>query len=121
MLKCLDAEAQFIVQDSVSYLRTTPERFDFVFVDGCHEAATIEQELLLLEPLLRPGALVLLHDFFPDGAPLWSGVAAIAGPWQAVTSLIAKGLPVRAWPLGTLPWPTKRGTPITSLAVLSRG
>jgi predicted O-methyltransferase YrrM len=40
--------------------------FDSVFVDGGHDAATSRSDLYKALRLLRPGGLLLLHDFCPD-------------------------------------------------------
>lgn len=114
------APVQFVVSDSLTFLRTTTERFDFVFLDGDHSARTVYQELPLAISRLTPSGLVLLHDYFPHGEPLWSNGAVIYGPWLATERLIREGARLRIEPLGELPWPTKLGTRVTSLAVALR-
>ncbi len=39
--------------------------FDLVFVDGCHEASAVYRDSLRALALLRPGGLLLWHDFAP--------------------------------------------------------
>jgi hypothetical protein len=39
-----------------------PESFDFVLVDGNHDAAYLSREMAILERLVRPGGLVFLDD-----------------------------------------------------------
>ncbi len=64
--------------------------------------------------------MILLHDYHPGERSLWPGQEPIVGPSLAVRRLIAEGAALRAIPLGDLPWRTKLGTHITSLAILSR-
>ena len=112
------APVAFVVDDSVSFLGRTPERYDFIFLDGSHHAVTVYRELPLALHRLAPGGVVLLHDFFPDGRPLWEGEGAIMGPHLAVRRLLREGWPIEVVPLGRLPWPTKLGTNTTSLAIV---
>ena len=110
---------QFHTADSIDYLDQRQELFDFIFLDGDHEARTVYRELpRALRRLERPG-FVLLHDYCPGGQKLWAQEPAILGPWLAVQRLVAEGARLRVLPLGTLPWPTKRGGCVTSLALVS--
>jgi predicted O-methyltransferase YrrM len=114
------AGVKFVTQPSLAYLAAPGERFDLIFLDGDHSAATVYRELPAALRRLRPGGLVLLHDYFPDGAPLWPGEAAIAGPGLGVDRLRREGAGLEVLPLGELPWPTKLGAKVTSLALVSR-
>lgn len=116
----LDGTVTFHHRDSVAFLSETELTFDFVFLDGSHEADIVYAELQGLPDLLRPGATVLLHDFFPKGRPLWPDGKVIAGPWEAVARMIAEGADLTARPLGDLPWLTKQGVCATSLALVGR-
>lgn len=111
---------EFVTSASLDYLRGTQRRFDFVFLDGDHGAATVYKEVPAVLGALNPGGVVLLHDYFPGGRPLWKGEPAIPGPYLAIKRLQAEGLPVEAVPLGALPWPTKLGSTTTTLALLLR-
>jgi predicted O-methyltransferase YrrM len=108
---------EFVVSDSVAYLTNTSDKYDFIFLDGDHSAATVYRELPLAVSRLRSGGTVLLHDYFPAGQPLWPDGKAILGPWLATRRLIDEGVPIKVKPLGSLLWPTKQGTNRTSLAV----
>jgi hypothetical protein len=44
----------------------------------------------------------------------------VPGPFQAIERLRAEGAPLKVLPLGALPWPTKLGSNMTSLALLCR-
>jgi predicted O-methyltransferase YrrM len=108
---------RFVASPSIAFLETAPESFDLIFLDGDHSAATVYRELPAALRRLRPGGLILLHDYFPDGRPLWPGDLVIAGPWLGVERLRREGARLQVLPLGDLRWPTKLGRSVTSLAV----
>ena len=70
--------------------------------------------------LLRPGGLILLHDFYPQGRPLYPGGDAIVGPDRALQRVRRECPEVSVLPLGALPWPTKDGSNMTSLALVAK-
>jgi predicted O-methyltransferase YrrM len=111
---------EFRVADSLQFLRSNREQFDFCFLDGSHSAKWVYNEVQLVQRALRPGSLILLHDFFPDAKPLWQDTSALPGPWMAINRLRREGAAIDVLPLGSLPWPTKARTTITSLALLGR-
>ncbi|MEM9144924.1 MAG: class I SAM-dependent methyltransferase [Pseudomonadota bacterium] len=107
----------FMVSGSLAFIETAPaESFDFIFLDGDHAATTVYQELPAALRLLRPGGLILLHDYFPGGEKLWD-TEPLLGPYLAVERLKAEGAWLDVLPLGALPWPTKFGSTLTSLAL----
>lgn len=110
----------FVTRPAVDFLRNCKERFDLIFLDGDHSATGVYQEIPAALGLLNPGGLILLHDFFPGLQPLWADGAVVPGPQLAVERLRDEKLPVVVKPLGALPWPTKQGTNVSSLAVLCR-
>ncbi len=110
----------FVTASSESYLAQTNEVYDFIFLDGSHDQAVVEREIALLHRAMAPGAFVLMHDVFPEGRPLWTDGKVITGPWAAVQRLRTQGWPLEIAPVGQLPWPTKLGSSVTSLAVLGR-
>ena len=61
--------------------------FDFVLLDGNHEAAYVADELDSLRPLLKPGALVFLDDV-SEGWPLLKQLfeGAAAGNFRALAA-----------------------------------
>jgi predicted O-methyltransferase YrrM len=109
---------EFISSPSIPYLQRCTERFDLIFLDGGHEAATVYQEVPLALKLLNAGGLILLHDFYPEGEPLWSNGGVVPGPWFAIQRFRDEGVGMKAKPLGSLPWPTKLNSNVTSLACL---
>jgi predicted O-methyltransferase YrrM len=119
MLGC-HANVTFVSSDSVAFMAECTERFDLVFLDGDHMESTVYEEIPAALRLLNPGGLILMHDLFPRLEPLWSRGAVIPGPWNAVERLRGEGAPLDLKPLGSLPWPTKLGSHMTSLALLAR-
>lgn len=97
-----------------------PTRYDFVFLDGSHAASIVYQELPLALRRLLPNGTVLLHDYFPDAEPLWSDGVVIRGPFVACSRLKREDMQSKVIPLGALPWPTKLGSNVTSLAIVAR-
>jgi predicted O-methyltransferase YrrM len=116
----LTGRVRFVARPSLEFLADGGPNYDFVFIDGDHSAATVYRELPAALRRMRPGGLVVLHDYFPEGRSLWSGASAIPGPQLAVDRLRHEGANLRVLPLGTLPWPTDVGGSVTSLAVVVR-
>ena len=113
---------KFEVNTSVGKLAQIVDSFDMIFLDGDHSAEAVYSEIpLALNRLHVPGnGIVVLHDFFPGLSPLWTGEAPLPGPYLAVERFRREGADFCVVPLGTLPWPTKLGSNVTSLAVLSK-
>jgi predicted O-methyltransferase YrrM len=112
----------FLTSDSVQYLTaaTYAEKFDLIFLDGDHAAAKAYEEVPLALNHLCEGGVIILHDYFPNNRPLWSNNSVVPGPFLAIDRLCREGSNMKVEPLGELPWPTKLGSHVTSLAVLTR-
>jgi predicted O-methyltransferase YrrM len=110
----------FVTSPATDYLRAGKEKFDLIFLDGDHSASGVYQEIPAACALLNPNGLIVLHDYFPGLQPLWSDGAVVPGVQLAVERLQAENYPVVVEPLGALPWPTKQGSNVSSLAVLCR-
>jgi predicted O-methyltransferase YrrM len=115
-----DQLVRFQVGRSLGVLRETGESYDLIFLDGDHRLKTVVAEIPMALRRLRPGGFLLLHDFFPGLRPLWPDGKVIQGPQLAVQRLQRAGWPIEVRPLSALPWPTKLGTSMTSLALLGR-
>lgn len=113
-----DEIVTYVTKPSLEFIRSTTERFDFCFLDGDHSAKAVYPELAAATRLLKPGGVILLHDYFPGNKSLWAEGRRHAGPWQAAQRLIAEGAQFKVLPLGALPWPTKLGSNLTSLALV---
>jgi predicted O-methyltransferase YrrM len=116
----VDDLVEFRTARSLEVLREQGDPYDLVFLDGDHRYRTVLAEIPAALGRLRPGGYVLLHDFFPGLRPLWPDGKVIEGPQRAVDRLRRAGFPIAVQPFGELPWPTKQGTSLTSLALLGR-
>jgi len=116
----LGGMVEFRVARSLDLLAQPGEPFDLVLLDGDHRLETVMAEIPASLGRLRPGGLLLLHDYFPQLRPLWPRGRVIDGPARAVRRLQRAGWPIKVRPLGELPWPTKEGSRRTSLALLGR-
>ena len=110
----------FVTSRSTDFLRSCDRRFDLIFLDGAHEADVVYREIPLALGLLKPGGVILLHDVFPNLKPLWADGKVIPGPWLAIERLKRESAALRVEPFGRLPWATKQGSNVTSLALLLR-
>jgi predicted O-methyltransferase YrrM len=109
---------ELVTSASIRYLSTCIDRFDFIFLDGNHAAATVYQEVPLALQVLNKGGVILLHDFFRNLKPLWSYKNVMPGPWLAAQCLQHEGVNFQVSPLGELPWMTKHNSKVSSLALL---
>ncbi len=105
---------------SSEFLKDTTEKFDFIFLDGDHSARTVYEEVSLALKILNQNGIVLLHDYYPAARPLFNDGNIIAGPFMALDRIMRENKGVKALPLGNLPWETKQGLNITSLALITR-
>jgi len=110
----------FVTSSSLDYLSTCRDSYDFIFLDGDHAAKTVYEEIPLALRVLKPGGLIVLHDYFPGLRPLWSNRNVIPGPWLATERLRNEGVSLMILPLGELPWRTKVASNATSLALALR-
>lgn len=70
--------------DCKSYEAKFPEGIDLAFVDGDHERDAVIGDVLRLEPVMRPGGLMVLHDYF---GPYETSGRNIAPVRQAVQNM----------------------------------
>lgn len=116
----VDDIVKFVTQPATDYLTSSREKFDVIFLDGDHSASGVYREIPAALGLLNPGGVILLHDYFPGLQPLWADGAVVPGPQLAVERLRDEKVSVTVKPLGALPWPTKQGSNVSSLAMLCR-
>ena len=112
--------AEFVAEPSLEYMAGCGRRFQFIFLDGDHSAKTVYREIPAALELLEENGLILLHDYFPGLRALWKDGSVIPGPFLAARRLMKEGARLKVLPLGRLPWPTKLGSNVTSLALLAR-
>ncbi|MGK7933885.1 MAG: class I SAM-dependent methyltransferase [Microcystaceae cyanobacterium] len=111
---------RFQVSTSLDFFKQSEKTFDFIFLDGLHDAYMVYQEIPVALQHLNLDGFILLHDYFPNEQSLWEGYPPIVGPYLAVKRLQEEGANLRVLPLGELPWETKLGTKVTSLALLTK-
>jgi hypothetical protein len=114
----LECQISFATCPALAYFASREEQYDFIFLDGDHAASAVYQEVPAALGALRRNGVILLHDYFPLLRPLWVDGKVIRGPWLAVERLRSEGANVKAIPFGELPWSTKLGSRMTSLALL---
>jgi len=110
----------FVTDTSIKYFENCQTKFDFIFLDGDHSASTVYQEIPLALKSLNSNGIILLHDYYPNGKPLWSNNSVISGPYLATERLIKEGADLTVLPLGRLPWATKLNSNYTTLALLMK-
>jgi predicted O-methyltransferase YrrM len=113
-------ETTFVTDDSKHFFANTKERFDFIFLDGDHAAETVYEEIVSSLEVINKNGLILIHDYFPNCRPLWPDGSVLCGPFTAAEKIRATGVAIKVIPLGSLPWPTKLGSHVTSLALIAR-
>jgi len=118
-LECLD-HLEFHTGACLNLMRTTQDRYDFIFLDGDHRARSVYQEVSMALSLLATNGVILLHDYYPGVKSLYPDDAAICGPFYALERIRRENPNIDVLPLGSLPWPTKQGTNMTSLALVAR-
>lgn len=111
---------RFETAPALGYMRETHARYDFIFLDGDHRAPAVYGELAAALTLLNPGGVILLHDYYPEARPLFADGNIIAGPYHALNRAMREQAGLSVLPLGALPWPTKLGSHVTSLALVTR-
>jgi predicted O-methyltransferase YrrM len=118
-LECLDY-IDFYTGACLNLMRTTSQRYDFIFLDGEHGARAVYQEVGAALSLLNPDGVILLHDYYPGAKPLYPDNATIGGPFRALERIRKENPSIGVLPLGNLPWPTKQGKNVTTLALVTR-
>ena len=118
-LGCLDY-INFIISSAQSFMKDTDKRFDFIFLDGDHSSLAVYKEVSIALTLLKPDGVILLHDYYPDAKPLFSDGKIIPGPFRAMDRIKRKNNNICVQPFGELPWPTRPGSNMTNLAVVTR-
>jgi predicted O-methyltransferase YrrM len=111
----------FVTANSIDFLARNTESYDLIFLDGDHTAPFNYREIAAALRALNPRGYILLHDYFPQLQPLWDDGSLIVGPAMATRRLQSEGVRIGVRPLGELPWPTKQGSHVTSLAMLGHG
>ena len=103
------AHYEFTKSDSIKFLEEWPKhiKMDVVFVDDWHSYEHVKRQLELLDELVGPSSIILLHDlmygntepFYHTDLSHHEGQWASGGPYRAVAELNPQ-----FWEWSTLPW-----------------
>jgi predicted O-methyltransferase YrrM len=110
---------KFVRSKALQVLRRRDDlQFDLVFLDGDHSTLAVYREIDAALRVLAPNGLILLHDFYPGCRPIAPEGSPIKGPATAAARIEGETSALTFLPLGELPWPTKGGGNVTSLALV---
>ena len=100
---------EFVQDDSIHFLEAWPKdkKIDVAFVDDWHSYPHVKRQLELLDELVGPSSIILLHDlmygntdpFYHSDLTHHEGQWASGGPYRAVAELNPQ-----FWEWSTLPW-----------------
>jgi len=108
---CLCAHWKYYQLDAIRFLETWENYHidspDIVFVDDWHSYVHVKKELEILDRIISPSTIVLLHDLmYGNSQPVYhtdltltTGQWAEGGPYRAVAELNPQ-----FWEFSTLPW-----------------
>jgi predicted O-methyltransferase YrrM len=113
-----EGRAEFMANGAQVYMSSTSKTFDFIFLDGDHAATSVYNELSCALKILKPSGVILLHDYYPNAKPLFPDGNIITGPFRAMKRAISEDKNIVVKSLGALPWETKQGSKMTSLALV---
>lgn len=116
-LECREYVA-FHSEPCLQLMKTTKQRYDFIFLDGDHSARSVYYEVHAALSLLNKEGVILLHDYYPEAKALYPDGNIINGPYSAMQRITQENSNIKVLPLANLPWPTKQGTNRTSLALV---
>lgn len=108
----------FRSEGAYEFLKKTDLNFDMIFLDGDHTAASVYSEVSGALRKLSPDGIVILNNYYPDGKALFTGEAAVYGPYLGMRRVMSEHKDVHVIPLGELPWPTRPDSAMTTLAVV---
>ena len=87
----------FVQKDSIKFLEEWPKdkRIDVAYVDDWHSYSHVKKQLEILDQLVGPSSIILLHDlmygntdpFYHSDLTLKEGQWADGGPYRAVAEL----------------------------------
>ncbi|KWV59456.1 hypothetical protein AS156_30945 [Bradyrhizobium macuxiense] len=116
----LQDRVRFEVKPALQLMAGLNQKMDLIFLDGDHSAKAVYEELSAALDLLAPNGVILLHDFYPDGKPIYPKGMIVPGPFLAAKRVQSEAPNLNVMPLGALPWETKQGVQRTSLALVAK-
>jgi len=115
-----DQSIKFFVSKSDDFFKNNNKKYDFIFLDGSHRSNVVYNEISFALENLQTEGLILLHDYFPNGNPIWDGKKIIFGPYMALKRILNEKNQLKIHALDNLPWTTKFDTNKSSLAILTK-
>jgi predicted O-methyltransferase YrrM len=104
----LQSKWNFIKSDAIKFLSKQEGIYDLIFIDDWHTYAHVKKELELIDRLITPSSIILIHDlmgmwnhpnyFQPDSANWNGGEWEGGGPYKAMLELDTK-----IWEWSTIP------------------
>jgi predicted O-methyltransferase YrrM len=88
---------EFAQADSVNLLKVTQRQFDFISIDGWHEAHQVYKEIPLAIEALKPNGILFLDDVQVNGPPPEHD--HIKGPLLAIERLLLEKLQIKLTPV----------------------
>jgi len=110
----------FVTAPSVDYLKTCTEKFDFIFLDGSHDASVVYQELPEALRLVSDGGVVAMHDYNPIYGDLEPVDRLIPGPFLAVQRFLEEGTKFRVLHTVIPFWPSEEAPRPMNLVLLTK-
>lgn len=114
------AQIEFVAQPCLDFMNGSTTTYDLIFLDGDHRPHAVYHEVAAALQKLSPQGVIVLHDYYPTGQALFPDDNVIVGPWQALARVRREQPALQIIPLGDLPWETKQGVRVTSLALLTK-
>ena len=85
---------------SRAFFATNHNMYDFIFIDGSHKKEDVMFDIFHSFKYLKKGGRILLHDYYPNGEPIFEDRPAITGIYKAVKALQQQGYNIKAYPVG---------------------
>lgn len=86
--KAYNSSVLFYNKGSDDFFNLNKNLFDFIFIDGSHKKENVMKDIINSLSRLEKDGLILLHDYYPNGQPLFENKPAITGPYLAVKELL---------------------------------
>ena len=118
----LNTNVHFVSNNPDTFLMQDETSYDLIFINHSTEADAVYRAIVLSADRLSPsGGFMLLHNVFPTGKRQFGKhEPVIWAPVLAAARLCAEFRELKLQSLSPLPWPTRDGTHLSSLAFLFR-
>lgn len=112
---------EYIQADGTGFFENTNDTYDLIVLNG--QLAPRDLYLATHSALrsLNVGGLLLYTGYYPDGKPIYADKRFTSSTYVTMTRLCAENPRLDILSLGSLPWPTKSGSMLSTLALLVIG